>query len=60
MGKKTPGPSLYQQRAEARKEEQLVELEKQEGQRKKAALRKRRGRATLISGAESGILEENL
>lgn len=60
MGKKDPGPSIQQRRAETRKEEEITLLKDQEEQRIKALKRKRRGRATLISGAETGILEEEL
>jgi hypothetical protein len=57
MGRKAPGPTPEQQRAEQRKEEELALLEAQEAQRKRALGRRRRGRASLISGAATGIEE---
>ncbi len=49
------GPSDAQKRAEVRKEEELSILKTQEAQRVNAANRKKRGRASLISGAETGL-----
>jgi hypothetical protein len=57
MGSRRPGPSAAQQRAEERKEKELALLETQEAQRKRALGRRRRGRASLISGAATGIQE---
>lgn len=60
MGSRSaPGPTPAQQRAEKRKEEELALLESQETQRKRALGRKRRGRASLISGAETGIQDRS-
>ena len=57
------GPTDAQKRADVRKEEELTLLRAQEQQRIKAAGRKRRGRASLISGSATGlpnVQEENL
>ena len=58
MASKPSGPTEAQHRAEARKEEELALLESQESQRKRALGRRKRGRASLISGAATGIQEE--
>jgi hypothetical protein len=57
MGRKAPGPTEAQVKAEKRKEEELALLEAQEAQRKRALGRRRRGRASLISGLSTGIQE---
>ena len=57
MGGGDSGPTDAQKRAEARREEEIAELGRQEDKRKAAAMRKRRGRASLISGSEQGIQE---
>ena len=57
------GPTDAQKRAEVRKEEELTLLRAQEKQRIQAAGRKKRGRASLISGSATGlpkVYEENL
>ena len=50
----TPAKSQSMASAETRQEKELATLTKQEDSRKKAADRKRRGRASLISGSETG------
>lgn len=57
MGSKSQGPTDAQVRAEKRKEEELALLSSQEEQRKRALGRKKRGRASLISGEAAGIQE---
>lgn len=54
FGGKPQGASQSQLDAESRQKAEIEKLNKQEQQRIKAAGRKRQGRASLISGAETG------
>lgn len=54
------GRSQSQIDAETRQAAELKKLNKQEAQRVGAAARKRRGRASLISGSEQGARQETL
>ena len=60
MGRrKGSGPTEAQIKAERRRDKELKLLDRQEAQRLKATKRKKRGRASLITGSESGIKEES-
>lgn len=52
---KAPAKSAYQVKAEKSQSVELDRLSKKEGSMKAALKRKRRGRASLISGDERGI-----
>lgn len=54
-GGKPKGPSAAQVAAEKRQADELIKLKKQEDSRIKAASRKKQGRASLISGEETGL-----
>ena len=54
-GGSAPAPTPYQVKAEKRQSAELDRLTKKEDSMKAAMKRKRRGRASLISGDERGI-----
>ena len=54
-GSKPKGPTAAQLQAEQAQASELTKLKGQEDQRTAAAARKKRGRASLISGAETGL-----
>ena len=55
MGRKGGGQTPGQARTERRKEEEFQKLQSIEAQKTRAAGRRTRGRASLISGSEAGI-----
>jgi len=59
--KKPKGPSAAERKASAdaakRQADELSKLQSEEESRKKAAQRKKRGRASLISGEETGLTD---
>lgn len=54
-GSKPAGPSKAQIEAEKRQKEELAKLEAEKAGREAALKRSRRGRASLISGEETGL-----
>lgn len=59
-GKGAKGPSASEVAAQKAQDKELADLQLKEDARVKAMGRKRRGRASLISGAETGTLKETL
>ena len=55
-----PGPSAAQLEAEAAQKNELADLKAKETSRVDAMGRKRRGRASLITGDETGDKKQNL
>ena len=55
MGRRGGGQTPEQARTEKRKEEEFQKLQSIEAQKTRAAGRRTRGRASLISGSEAGI-----
>jgi len=55
-----PEQQKTEAKADARQSAEIKKLDKQEAQRVSALKRKRRGRASLISGSETGVKSETL